>query len=184
MFHPVICCASDTGVFRAKKLQKLLMDEGILAKVAFVTSKRDSDKMIEFQEMHSHHRISTINQSEVIGDVRHRDVIVLDDMIDTGSRLINAAKKCKEQGAFRIFAFATHGIFSDDALKRINECKELDEVFVSNTIYPPRISADSLEDEMLNCDKLSYVSIGPIIAEAIRRIQIRNSLSSMTHIDS
>jgi len=184
LFHPVICCASDTGVFRAKKLQKLLMDEGIPSKVAFVTSARASDKMIEFQEMHSHHRISNINQTEVIGDVRHSDVIVLDDMIDTGSRLINAARKCKEEGAFRIFAFATHGIFSDDCLQRVNECDELDEVFVTNTIYPPRIASDAdVDAEMVHCGKLSFVSVGPIIAEAIRRMQIRNTLSSMTHID-
>eukprot|EP01083_Nonionella_stella_P262342 892139_1 len=105
-------------------------------------------------------------------------------MIDTGSRLINAAQKCKGSGAFRVFACATHGIFSGDALFRINKCKELDEIFVTNTIYPPRIPADMQGDEaLLNCDKLSYVSIGPIIAEAIRRIQIKNSLSSMTHIN-
>merc|ERR1712098_809498 len=113
------------------------------------------------------------------------DVIVLDDMIDTGARFINAASKCKEAGAFRVFGFATHGVFSEDALQRVSGCKELDEVFVTNTIYPPRIKVDQLsEDDWVDCDKLSYVSIGPIIAEAIRRIQIRNSLSSMTHIDS
>eukprot|EP01084_Bolivina_argentea_P303829 524659_1 len=184
LFNPVICCASDTGVFRAKKLAQLLKIEGIVSRIAFITSKRKSDKMIEFQEMSSHHRISNINETEIIGDVKHRDVIILDDMIDTGSRLINAAQKCKGSGAFRVFACATHGIFSGDALFRINKCKELDEIFVTNTIYPPRIPADMQGDEaLLNCDKLSYVSIGPIIAEAIRRIQIKNSLSSMTHIN-
>lgn len=182
LFNPVICCASDTGVFRAKKLKQLLKTEGILSTISFITPKRKSDELIEFQELQSHHKISTINETEIIGNVKHRDVIVLDDMIDTGTRLINAAKKCKESGAFRIFAFATHGIFSNDALLRINKCKELDEIFVTNTIYPPRINLNVVDS--LNCDKLSYVSIGPIIAEAIRRIQIRNSLSSMTHIDS
>lgn len=183
LFNPTICCASDTGVFRAKKLKQLLEKEGILSSIAFITTTRNKDKLIEFQELQSHHKISDVNETEVIGNVKHCDVIVLDDMIDTGTRLINAAQKCKHEGAFRIFAFATHGIFSDDALLRINKCKELDEVFVTNTIYPPRISTNPvIDDDLLECDKLSYVSIGPIIAEAIRRMQIRNSLASMTHI--
>eukprot|EP01084_Bolivina_argentea_P163977 285171_1 len=183
LFNPVICCASDTGVFRAKKLKRLLEVEGILASIAFITTKRDSDKTIEFQEISSHHRISTVSTTEIIGEVKHRDVILLDDMIDTGSRIINAARQCKNSGSFRVFAFATHGIFSDDALVRIHKCEELDEMFVTNTIYPPRIATHpDMEEDWLDCDKLSYVSIGPIIAEAIRRLQIRNSLSSMTDI--
>ena len=179
LYNPVIVCPSDTGVFRAKKLQKLLEIEGILPSIAFVTTSNKDSGVIEFQSLDSHERI-TPKQTEIVGNVRHRDVIILDDMIDTGARLINAVKICKQEEAFRVFAFATHGIFSDNALKLINECDELDEVFVTNTIYPPRIDQQELDD--LFCDKLSYVSIGPIIAEAIRRMQIRNSLASMTHI--
>jgi len=183
LFNPVICCISDTGVYRAKKLKALLEKEGILASIAFITTVSKASHTIEFQEMSSHHKISpTESNTEIIGQVKQRDVIIVDDMIDTGSRLVNAAKMAKQNGAFRVFVFATHGIFSDDALMRIDECDELDEVFVTNTIYPPRILLNN-PSESLECDKLSYVSIGPILAEAIRRIQIRNSLSSMTNID-
>src|SRR5690606_22918216 len=70
----------------------------------------------------------------VIGDVNGKDCIIIDDMIDTAGTLVQAAKALKANGAKRIFAAATHPVFSDPAIKRISECEELESVIVTDTI--------------------------------------------------
>jgi ribose-phosphate pyrophosphokinase len=178
LYNPVIVCPSDTGVFRAKKLLHLLQDEGVISNLAFVTT-RQRDNTLEFQELTSHHRVTESQGAQIVGDdVKYRDVIIIDDMIDTGSRLLNAAKICKEQGCARIYAFATHGLFSGDALDLIRK-SDIDEVIITNTIFPPPTIMDGSQEW---CEKLSYVSVAPVIAECIRRIQVNNSLASMTHL--
>ena len=159
--------------------------------MAFVTSRTEHDSTIEFSDLGSHHRIAGSGvTTELIGSVSNRDIIILDDMIDTGARLINTANKCNKEGAQRIFVFVSHGVFSlDSTMKEIDE-SPIDEVFVTNTIFPPPMAqtrvtlSDGSQSVMIPfvSDKVSYVSVGPIIAEAIRRIQVKNSLSSMTHI--
>ncbi len=113
------------------------------------------------------------NVSEVmhlIGDVRDRDAIIIDDMIDTAGTLCNAAKAVKEGGARRVVACATHGVLSGPAVDRI-EASELDQVVVTNTI--------PASEQTRKCQKIKYVSIGSLLAEAIRRIDSKDSLSSL-----
>lgn len=159
-------------------MKRLLEEEGVISAVAFVTTT--SDTSIEFIEESSHHLLCGQRKSEIIGNVEYRDVIILNDMIDSGSRVLNAAKICHENGAFRIFAFATHGLFTANAMQNIEDCKYLNEVFVCNTIYPPSNIVN--KDILLLSQKFSYVSVGPIIAEAIRRIQSGSSLESMSYL--
>jgi len=78
---------------------------------------------------------SAKDEHMLIGSVRHCDVIVIDDIIDTGSRMSVAADLCKEEGAKRIFGFATHGIFSGRARKRVDD-SAMDEFLTTNTIQP------------------------------------------------
>jgi ribose-phosphate pyrophosphokinase len=113
------------------------------------------------------------NVSEVmhlIGDVKDRDCIIVDDLIDTAGTLCNAARAVKDGGARRVVACATHGVLSGPAVKRI-EASALDAVVVTNTIPgSPQVNA---------CEKIQYVSIGGLLAEAIRRIESKDSLSSL-----
>lgn len=113
------------------------------------------------------------NVSEVmhlIGDVQGRDCIIVDDMIDTAGTLCNAARAVKEGGARSVVAIATHGVLSGPAVKRIEESC-LDAVVTTNSIAPT--------PETLACTKIKYLSIANLLAEAIRRIDSKDSLSSL-----
>jgi ribose-phosphate pyrophosphokinase len=113
------------------------------------------------------------NVSEVmhlIGDVRGRDCIIVDDMIDTAGTLCNAAKAVMQGGARRVVACATHGVFSGPAVQRIAE-SVLDEVVVTDTIPASEASAA--------CSKIKFLPIGKLLGEAIRRIHDSDSVSSL-----
>jgi ribose-phosphate pyrophosphokinase len=113
------------------------------------------------------------NVSEVmhiIGDVRNRDCIIIDDLIDTAGTLCNAARALKEGGARRVVACASHGVFSGPAVQRIED-SPLEEVVVSNSI-PPSAEASA-------CKKIKYLSIARLLGEAIRRIHNSDSVSSL-----
>jgi ribose-phosphate pyrophosphokinase len=106
----------------------------------------------------------------VIGDVKNRDVVILDDMIDTAGTLTAAAMALKERGAQKIYAYASHAVFSGPAVERITE-SPIDKVVVTNTI--------PLSEKAQACKKIVSISIAPLIAEAIRRIHHGDSVSSL-----
>lgn len=109
----------------------------------------------------------------IIGDVKGKDVLFVDDMIDSGGTLIANAKAAKEAGANRIYAFATHGLFSKNALERIGK-SDFTGVFVTNTLHhdPERLKKEAK-------DKVEICSIAPLLAEAISRIHENESLSPL-----
>ncbi len=118
-------------------------------------------------------RRARANESEVmhlIGDVKGRDCIIVDDIIDTGGTLCNAARAVMDKGARRVVACATHGVFSGPALQRIDE-SPLDEVVVTDSIPPSRDGTRS--------PKIKYLTIAKLLAEAIRRIDANDSVSSL-----
>jgi ribose-phosphate pyrophosphokinase len=118
-------------------------------------------------------RRARANESEVmhlIGDVKDRECIIVDDLIDTGGTLCNAARAVMDKGARRVVACATHGVFSGPALQRIDE-SPLAEVVVTNSIPPSRDGKRS--------PKIRYLSIARLLAEAIRRIDANDSVSSL-----
>ncbi|HXV22035.1 MAG TPA: ribose-phosphate pyrophosphokinase [Desulfuromonadales bacterium] len=118
-------------------------------------------------------RRSGPNVSEVmhiIGDVAGEVCIIVDDMIDTAGTLCQAAKALKEKGAREIYACATHAVLSGPALERINESC-LEAVVVTNSI--PQ------DDKAKACPKLRVLSVAELLAEAIRRINGDESVSSL-----
>jgi ribose-phosphate pyrophosphokinase len=106
----------------------------------------------------------------VIGDVKGRDCIIVDDIIDTAGTLCNAARAVMEHGAKRVVAVATHGVLSGPAVQRIQD-SPLDEVVVTNSI--------PLSDEARASKKIKTVSIARLLGEAIRRIHNSDSVSSL-----
>lgn len=110
-----ILACTDAG--RAKWVESLANDMGVNA--AFVFKRRVSDK----------ETMVTGISADVVG----KTVIIYDDMIRTGGSLINAAKSYKEAGASRIFAITTHGLFTNNALERLQESKLFEKVFSTNT---------------------------------------------------
>ncbi len=106
----------------------------------------------------------------IIGDVENRDVVLLDDMIDTGGTITQGAQACAEKGARRVLAGCTHAVLSGPALQRLND-SPLDRVIVTNTIPPAGRSQ--------TCKKIEVLSVAPLLGEAIRRIHNEESVSSL-----
>ncbi len=113
------------------------------------------------------------NVSEVmhiIGEVEGLDAILLDDMVDTAGTLTNAARALDAKGARSVYAVATHPVLSGPAVERIMN-SPIREVFTSDTI--------ALRGAAVGCPKLRVLSIAPLLARAIERIQQRGSVSSL-----
>ena len=106
----------------------------------------------------------------LIGDVRDKIAIILDDMIDTAGTLTQAAKALKENGARSIYACATHGVLSGPAIERINN-SDIEEVVITDTI--------PLGDKGKDTTKIRMLSVAELLAEAIRRIHEDESVSSL-----
>ncbi len=105
----------------------------------------------------------------IIGDIEGRDVIIVDDMIDTAGTLCNAAKAVKERGANTVSACATHGVLSGPAIDRIAN-SVLDEVVLLDTIaLPPE----------KRIDKIKILSAAPVLAEAVARIYSDKPVSTL-----
>lgn len=110
------------------------------------------------------------NESEVmniIGDVAGKDVVLIDDMIDTAGTIVKAAKILKERGAASVMACCTHAVLSGPAYERI-ESGELDELVVTDTI--------PLKKE---CKKIKVLSVAPLFAEVIRRVYHNESVNGL-----
>jgi ribose-phosphate pyrophosphokinase len=113
------------------------------------------------------------NVSEVmniIGDIRDRDCIIVDDMIDTAGTLCNAAKALKERGARRVYAAATHAVLSGPAVERITS-SALEEVVVTDTI--------ALNPVAVASGKFKVLTVSRLLGEAIKRIHNSDSVSSL-----
>lgn len=106
----------------------------------------------------------------LIGDVRDKIAIILDDMIDTAGTLTQAAKALKANGAKAIYACATHGVLSGPAIERIN-ASDIEEVVLTDTI--PVVAGDAVTT------KIRTLSVADLLAEAIRRIHEDESVSSL-----
>jgi len=123
--------------------------------IAIVDKKRSGPESVE--AMH------------IIGDVKGKNVIIPDDMIATGGTLVQAAKFLKAKGAKKIYACMTHGIFSGQAVEKIND-SEILEVVVSNTI--PQAEREKVK-------KIKVLSVGKLFGEAIKRIHDEQTISEL-----
>ena len=146
----VVVSPDAGGVERARAFAKRLDTS-----LAFIDKRRTGPN--EARVMH------------IIGDVEGRDVIIVDDMIDTGGTLTQAVPALLEKGAKRIFASCTHPVLSGAAVERIEE-SALEEVVVTNTIPL---------SEGRHSKKLSVLSVAPLLGEAISRIHKDESVSRL-----
>lgn len=146
----VVVSPDKGGVLRAMKYSELL---GLGAGIAIIDKRRDPDKP---------------NISEaftMIGEVEGRDTLLVDDMLDTGGTIINAASSLKERGARSIMVAITHGLFSADAIDRIRN-SAIDTLFIADTI-PLREKIPQIE----------VVSVALLLTEAIECIHTGESIS-------
>lgn len=106
----------------------------------------------------------------VIGEVKERDVIIVDDMVDTAGTIVQSAEALREKGALRVFAACTHPVLSGKSVERINN-SNLEKLIVTNTI-PLRNRSDAM-------DKFVVLSVAELFGEAILRINRGLSVSSL-----
>jgi ribose-phosphate pyrophosphokinase len=140
------------GVVRARALAKRLDD----ADLAIIDKRRP--KANEAQVMN------------IIGDVRGRSCILVDDLVDTAGTLCKAAGALKDAGAAKVVAYCTHPVLSGAAVANI-ESSRLDELVVTSTI--------PLREDAAACGKIRQLSIAGLLAESIRRINNEESVSSL-----
>jgi ribose-phosphate pyrophosphokinase len=118
-------------------------------------------------------RRTSPNVAEVmhlIGDVRGKIAIILDDMVDTAGTLTHGAKALKDNGAKAIYACATHGVLSGPAIERIN-ASDIEEIVLTDTV--------PLGDKATQTTKIRTLSTADLLAEAIKRIHEDESVSSL-----
>ena len=106
----------------------------------------------------------------IIGDVKGRHCILIDDIVDSGGTLCNAAEALLDAGASSVAAYITHGVLSGGAVARVNGSK-LTELVITDTIR----ASDPVQDS----DKIRILTVAPLIGEAIRRIADESSVSSL-----
>lgn len=150
----VIVSPDKGGVARATAFSRRLEAKGL----AIVFKQRDVD---------------VANQSEaldMIGDVEGKDALIVDDIIDTAGTIVNAASMLLDRGAKSVSVAATHGLFSGPAIERIRNSK-IDRVFVTNSID---LNANARESS-----KVKVLTVAPLLAEAIKRIYVGESLSDL-----
>lgn len=148
----IIASPDRGGVMRATGYARLLGAEGI----AIVYKERD---------------ITVNNRSEsleMVGDVKGKNVLIVDDILDTGGTLVNAANFLKKRGAKTIRAAITHGLFSGHAIERVDQ-SEIKEVIITDSVAIP--------SQVIRSRKITVVSVAPLLAEAIRRIYTGESIS-------
>ncbi len=106
----------------------------------------------------------------IVGDVKGKNAIIVDDMVDTAGTLTQAAQAILKQGAKDVMACATHAVLSGPAVERI-ENSELSSVVITDTI--------PLSKEAQKCSKIKVMSVASLLGEAIRRIHEEDSVSSL-----
>jgi len=147
----VIVSPDAGGVERARAIAKRLE-----AGLAIVDKRRTAPNVAEI--MH------------IIGDVGGKNVLILDDIVDTAGTLTKTVEALAAQGARRILAAGVHGILSGPALQRIEQSK-LELVLITNTT--------PVEEKLQKCSKLKALSVAPLLGEALRRIHENSSVSSL-----
>ncbi len=152
--RPIVVSPDIGGVVRARAIAKLLNDTDM----AIIDKRRQ--------------RANEAEVMNIIGDVADRDCILVDDMIDTAGTLCKAADALKARGAKRVFAYATHPIFSGKAVSNIKD-SAIDEIVVCDTI--------PLTAEVKALKNVRQLTLSGMLAEAIRRISNEESISAMFH---
>jgi ribose-phosphate pyrophosphokinase len=151
-YENLIVVSPDVGgVVRARALAKRLE-----ADLAIIDKRRPKPNVAKV--MH------------IIGEVKDRTCVLMDDMVDTANTLCEAAAALKEHGAARVVAYCTHAVLSGPAIERISK-SALDELVVTDTI--------PLREEAQACGRIRQLSVAELLAETMQRISNEDSVSSL-----
>lgn len=152
MTDPIVVSPDVGGVIRARAVAKRLQDIDL----AIIDKRRPGPNKAEVMN--------------IIGNVEGKTCIIVDDIVDTAGTLCTAAGALKKQGAKEVLAYCTHPVLSGRAIENING-SELDELVVTDTI--------PLNEQASACDRIRQITLANMLAEAVRRVNTEESLSSM-----
>lgn len=148
----IVCVAPDVGgVERARAIGKRL-----LADLAIIDKRRSGPGKSEVMN--------------VIGNVKNKTCIIIDDLVDSGGTIVNAASALKSKGAKDVYAYVVHGVLTGEAVKKINKSK-IKRFVISNSIFNDKKIGRSAKFQIIN--------VGTLLAEAIKRISISKSVSKL-----
>ncbi|MHB8655190.1 MAG: ribose-phosphate diphosphokinase [Terriglobia bacterium] len=147
----VVVSPDPGGVERARAFAKKLQFP-----LAIIDKRREDANVVEVMN--------------VIGDVRGKTCLIIDDMIDTGGTLVRGVKALHEKGARKVYACCTHGVFAGDAINKICHAP-IEQIVVTNSI--------PLSAEGQQCKMIKTLSVGPLLAHAIKSIHDETSVSKL-----
>ncbi|MFH0799645.1 MAG: ribose-phosphate pyrophosphokinase [Pseudomonadota bacterium] len=147
----VVVAPDAGGAERARSFAKLLQSP-----MAMIDKRRDKPNVSEVMHM--------------VGDVKGRYAVLIDDIIDTGGTMVKAAEALRANGATGVFACCTHAVLSGSAVERITE-SQIEELIVTDTI--------KLQGPAAQCGKIRVLSVASLLGEAIERIHNADSVSSL-----
>lgn len=160
-----------SGLFNEDECENLVVvspDVGGI-KLARSYAKRLNAGLIVIDKRRPKHNFVEVMQ--IIGDVYNKNVLIVDDLIDTGGTFVNAVDALKNRGALKVFGAVTHALLSGDAIKKINQ-SEIDRLYVTDSI--------PIKEES---EKIVVRSASGLLAEAIIRSNRNESISSLFEID-
>ncbi|MGL4343442.1 MAG: ribose-phosphate pyrophosphokinase [Metamycoplasmataceae bacterium] len=140
------------GAVRARILAELLSNN---IQIAIVDKRRTNPNKSEILN--------------VLGDVNGKNVVIIDDIIDTGGTILKAAERLKKDGAKKVYIAATHGLFSK-SFKEFNDAKYIDKILLSDSIY---------NEELIKNPKVEIISLAPLLADVIRVSEESKSISEI-----
>lgn len=150
----LVVVSPDVGGIKIARAYSKMLNSGLIV----IDKRRPKDNITEVMN--------------IIGDVEDKDILLVDDLIDTAGTFVNATKALKEKGAKRIFGAITHPLLSGPAYDRINE-SQIDKLFVTDTI----------NFDETKCKRIIKISAAPLFGDAILRTYKNESISSLFNID-
>ncbi|MGP4063166.1 ribose-phosphate diphosphokinase [Halobacillus litoralis] len=150
MENLVVVAPDTSGLTRVRKMANILN-----VPIAFIDKRRPEPNVPEVKN--------------VVGSVKGKNVIIVDDMIDTAETVTQAADILKENGVNDIYACGTHAVLSDPAINKIDR-SPIKELVITNSIFQP-------ENKQL--DKITTLSVAPLLADALVRVQNEHSVSEL-----
>ena len=152
--NPVVVSPDAGGVARAKKFREALGDQGISAGLAIFVKQRGE--------------AGVIDAVDLVGEVEGRDVIIVDDMCDTGGTLVSVVNELKKFGAKKVYVCVTHPVFSKNAIKLIGD-SDITEMITTDTI--------PIKGELPS--NIKQISIAPLLAKAMNLIHNNQPITTL-----
>lgn len=154
----VVVSPDEGGIKRAEQFRQRLAHEiGAPVGAAFVEKYRSE---------------GVVSGNMLVGDVAGRQAIIVDDLIGTGTTLVRAARACRERGAVKVMAAATHGLFTGEADDMLAN-SELEQIVVADTVPPFRLEQGQA------AKKTTVLGCAPLFAQAIRRLHEGGSVTEL-----